>query len=100
MYGPFLEGQGKNNVVVGPWESGEFRGDWCGEDYTQERTVTFNFMKQTIGQTLVEVKHTQRCRRVANDRCIVQIKMEMKGEWWINFKQREDKTSFHLTPVI
>ncbi|KAL7551969.1 hypothetical protein ACHAWF_015176, partial [Thalassiosira exigua] len=79
MYGPFLEKQAKNNVVVGPWESGEFRGDWCGEDYAQERTVTFNFMKVTIGQTLVEVKHTQRCRRVGNDRCIVQIKMEMKG---------------------
>ena len=79
MYGPFLQKQGKNNVVVSPWESGVFEGEWCGEKYTEERLVTFSFMKQTIGQTLVEVKHTQRCRRIENDQCIVQIKMGMKG---------------------
>lgn len=78
MYGPFLEKQGKNNVSVSKWEAGAYEGEWCGETYTEERIVTFNFMKQTIGQTLVEVKHTQRCRRV-DDQCIVQIKMEMKG---------------------
>lgn len=81
VYGPFLEKQKKNNVTVGPWETGteKFEGGWCCETYTEERIVTFNFMKQTIGQTLVEVKHTQRCRRLGDDQCIVQITMEMKG---------------------
>jgi hypothetical protein len=36
-------------------------------------------MKQTIGQTLVEVKHTQRLVRCNDDRCIVHISMQMKG---------------------
>lgn len=80
MYAPFLEQQGKNNVNVLPWEIGEFKGDWCGETYKEKRIVSFDFMKQTIGQTLVEVKHTQQLRRQDNDQCIVQIKMEMKGE--------------------
>jgi len=79
MYGPFLEKAGKNNVVVSSWQPGQYEGEWCGEAYTEERIVTFEFMKQTIGQTLVNVKHTQRCRRKDNDQCIVQIKMEMKG---------------------
>ncbi|KAL9185045.1 hypothetical protein ACHAXT_002822 [Thalassiosira profunda] len=79
MYGPFLEQQGKDNVHVGEWKSGEFEGEWCGETYAHERVVTFEFMKQTIGQTLVQVKHTQRCRRAGNDRLVVHIKMEMKG---------------------
>mmetsp|Transcript_2624 Transcript_2624/g.4016 ORF Transcript_2624/g.4016 Transcript_2624/m.4016 type:complete len:267 (+) Transcript_2624:95-895(+) len=47
--------------------------------YSEKRIVSFSFMKQTIGQTLVEVKHTQQLRRIGNDQCIVQIKMEMKG---------------------
>ena len=79
MYGPFLEKQGKNNVTVGSWVEGSFVGDWCGEKYTNKRIVTFDFLKQTIGKTLVEVKHTQQSRRLGNDQCIVQIKMEMKG---------------------
>lgn len=79
MYGPFLEQQGKNNVTVFPWETGKFEGDWCGEMYTEKRLVTFSFMKKTIGQTLVEVKHTQQLRRKGNDQCIVHIEMEMKG---------------------
>lgn len=80
IYAPFLTSCGKNDVKVTPWEmGGEIVGDWCGEKYTQQRYVTFNFMKQTIGQTLVEVKHTQRCRRLGNDRCIVQMTLEMKG---------------------
>ena len=80
MYGPFLESQGKNNVTVQEWKSGQqFEGEWCGESYTEQRVVSFNFMKQTIGQTLVEVKHTQQFRRVGDDQIIVQIKMEMKG---------------------
>ena len=80
MYGPFLESQGKNNVTVQEWKSGQqFEGEWCRESYTEQRVVSFNFMKQTIGQTLVEVKHTQQFRRVGDDQIIVQIKMEMKG---------------------
>jgi len=79
MYGPFLEKQGKNNVTLTQWETGKYKGDWCGEEYTHERVVAFEFMKQTIGQTLVKVKHTQRCRRIDNDQCIVHISMEMKG---------------------
>ena len=79
MYGPFLDKQGKNNVTVGSWEDGEFVGDWCEEKYTSKRIVTFDFLKQTIGTSLVEVKHTQQSRRLGNDQCIVQIKMEMKG---------------------
>lgn len=79
LYGPFLEKEGKNNVALTKWETGNYKGDWCGEAYTHERIVTFNFMKQTIGQTLVEVKHTQQYRRTNNDQFIVQIKMEMKG---------------------
>lgn len=79
MYAPFLTSCGKNNVKVNPWQEGQFAGDWCQENYTHQRYVTFNFMKQTIGQTLVEVKHTQRCRRQANDQCIVHMTLEMKG---------------------
>ncbi|KAL3805354.1 hypothetical protein HJC23_009061 [Cyclotella cryptica] len=79
MYAPFLTSCGKNNVKVNPWEEGKFTGDWCQENYTHQRHVTFNFMKQTIGQTLVEVKHTQRCRRQTNDQCIVHMTLEMKG---------------------
>ena len=81
MYQPFLESMDKDNVVVGPWENaGGYKGEWCGETYASQRTVTFQFMKQTIGMTLVNVKHTQRCRRVNDDRCIVQMTLEMKGE--------------------
>lgn len=77
MYRPFLESMDKDNVVVGPWEktAGNYEGEWCGERYDSQRTVT-----QTIGMTLVNVKHTQRCRRVNDDRCIVQMTLEMKGE--------------------
>ena len=79
IYGPFLASFGKNNVVVSPWEEGRFQGAWCEQNYTHQRLITFNFMKQTIGQTLVEVKHTQRLIRDKDDRCIVHISMEMKG---------------------
>mmetsp|Transcript_9449 Transcript_9449/g.14607 ORF Transcript_9449/g.14607 Transcript_9449/m.14607 type:complete len:482 (-) Transcript_9449:165-1610(-) len=81
MYEPFLTSCGKNNVKVQKWESqeGGFKGEWCDESYTQQRIVTFNFMKKTIGETLVSVQHTQRCRRVDNDRCIVHMKIDMKG---------------------
>ena len=81
MYGPFLTSCGKNDVKVQKWESHEegYKGEWCGETYSQERIVTFNFMKQTIGQTLVSVQHTQRCRRVDDDRCIVHMTLAMSG---------------------
>ncbi|KAL7493919.1 hypothetical protein ACHAWT_002719 [Skeletonema menzelii] len=81
IYGPFLTSCGKNDVKVNKWESreGGYKGDWCGESYTQQRIVTFNFMKQTIGQTLVSVQHTQRCRRIENDRCILHMSLKMKG---------------------
>lgn len=80
MYQPFLESMDKNNVVVSPWETaGGYKGEWCGGTYASQRTVTFQFMKQTIGMTLVNVKHTQRCQRVNDDRCIVQMTLEMKG---------------------
>ena len=79
IYAPFLESCGKNNIVVSDWEEGQFTGDWCEETYTNQRVITFNFMKQTIGQTLVEVKHTQRLVRDKGDRCVVHISMEMKG---------------------
>ena len=79
MYGLFLDKQEKNNVSVGMWEPGNFEGEWCSEQYTQKRIVTFDFLKQTIGKTLVKVKHTQQSRRLDNDQCIVQIKMEMTG---------------------
>lgn len=83
MYGPFLEKQDKQNVSVGQWQRGEWKGAWCEEQYDFERTVSFNFWKQTIGKTLVDVKHTQRCRRAGDDQCIVQITMEMKGVYGI-----------------
>mmetsp|Transcript_1262 Transcript_1262/g.2047 ORF Transcript_1262/g.2047 Transcript_1262/m.2047 type:complete len:455 (-) Transcript_1262:125-1489(-) len=81
IYGPFLTSCGKNDVNVDKWESqeGGYKGEWCGENYTQQRIVTFNFMKQTIGQTLVSVQHTQRCRRIENDRCILHMTLKMKG---------------------
>jgi hypothetical protein len=79
IYAPFLESCGKNNVVVSKWEEGQFTGDWCEQTYTHQRVITFNFMKQTIGQTLVEVKHTQQLIRYNDDRCIVHISMQMKG---------------------
>jgi len=78
LYKPFLEKQGKDNVTVAEWKEGECNGDWCGEQYAKQREVTFNFYKQTIGKTLVDVKHTQQLRR-ESDRCIVQIKMAMSG---------------------
>jgi hypothetical protein len=58
LYGPFLTSCGKNDIKVNEWESqeGGYTGEWCGEQYTQQRIVTFNFMKQTIGQTLVSVQ--------------------------------------------
>ena len=79
LYAAFLEKQEKNNVTVSPWKTGNYTGNWCGEAYTEERAVTFNFLKQTIGKTLVEVTHTQQCRR-SDDRCVVQIKIAMKGK--------------------
>eukprot|EP00985_Skeletonema_marinoi_P021069 scaffold12734_cov103-Skeletonema_marinoi.AAC.2 len=81
IYGPFLTSCGKNDVNVDKWErqEGGYKGEWCGENYTQQRIVTFNFMKQTIGQTLVSVQHTQRCHRIENDRCILHMTLKMKG---------------------
>lgn len=79
IYAPFLESCGKNDVIVSGWEEGEYTGDWCEQIYSYQRVITFNFMKQTIGQTLVEVKHTQRLLRNKEDRSIVHISMEMKG---------------------
>ncbi|KAL7425921.1 hypothetical protein ACHAXM_000238 [Skeletonema potamos] len=81
LYGPFLTSCGKNDIKVNEWESqeGGYTGEWCGEQYTQQRIVTFNFMKQTIGQTLVSVQHTQRCRLVDNDRCIVHMTLDVNG---------------------
>ena len=81
MYGPFLEKQGKEHVAVTPWEPETAAGEWCGEAYEEHRVVTFSFMKQTIGQTKVEVTHTQRRRREGDDRRVVQIRMEMIGVW-------------------
>jgi hypothetical protein len=84
VYGPFLTSCGKNNVKVQPWESKEeggegYKGEWCGETYDQQRIVTFDFMKKTIGETLVSVQHTQRCRRIDNDQCIVHMTLDMNG---------------------
>jgi len=81
MYGPFLTSCDKNDVKVEKWKSQEdgYKGEWCGETYNLQRIVTFNFMKKTIGETLVSVKHTQRCRRIDNDRCIVHMTLDMKG---------------------
>ena len=81
MYGPFLTSCGKNDVKVQKWESHEegYKGEWCGETYPQKRIVTFNFMKKTIGETLVSVQHTQRCRCVDNDRCVVHMTLKMDG---------------------
>lgn len=81
MYEPFLTSCEKNDVKVHKWESHEkgYKGEWCGETYNLQRIVTFNFMKKTIGETLVSVKHTQRCRRIDNDRCIVHMTLDMKG---------------------
>ena len=82
VYAPFLTSCGKNNVKVEPWESNEdggYKGEWCGETYDQQRIVTFDFMKKTIGETLVSVQHTQRCRRIDNDRCIVHMTLDMNG---------------------
>jgi hypothetical protein len=79
IYAPFLTTCGKDNVKVSPWEEGQFTNEWCQQSYTHQRRITFQFMKQTIGQTLVEVQHTQRMIRDKDDRCIVQITMEMKG---------------------
>ena len=79
IYAPFLTSCGKDNVVVSHWEEKPCTGDWCKQSYTHQRLIKFNFMKQTIGQTLVEVKHTQRLYRDNDDRCIVHISMEMKG---------------------
>jgi len=81
LYGPFLTSCGKNDVKVNKWESqeGGYTGEWCSEHYTQQRIVTFNFMKKTIGQSLVSVQHTQRCRLIENDRCILHMTLKMKG---------------------
>ncbi len=81
MYGPFLTSCDKNDVKVEKWKSQEdgYKGEWCGETYNLQRIVTFNFMKKTIGETLVSVKHTQRCRRIDNDRCIVHMTLAMNG---------------------
>jgi len=86
LYKPFLEKQGKDNVTVAEWKEGECNGDWCGEQYAKQREVTFNFYKQTIGKTLVDVKHTQQLRR-ESDRCIVQIKMAMSGKLLVIYSQ-------------
>jgi len=79
IYASFLTSCGKQNVQVSPWEEGQYKGDWCQQSYTHQRLINFDFMKQTIGQTLVQVKHVQRLLRYNNDRCIVHISMEMKG---------------------
>lgn len=79
LYAPFLTSCGKDNIVVSHWEEKPCTGDWCEQSYTHQRLINFNFMKQTIGLTLVEVKHTQRLYRDNDDRCIVHISMEMKG---------------------
>lgn len=79
MYQPFLEKQGKDNVSVSEWKEGDCTGKWCDEQYSKQREVTFNFYKQTIGKTLVDVKHTQMMRRNDSDQCCVQIKMAMSG---------------------
>jgi hypothetical protein len=83
LYGPFLTSCGKNDVEVSPWERQEggegYKGEWCDEEYTQQRIVTFNFMKKTMGESLVSVKHTQRCRRINDDRCIVHMTLKMDG---------------------
>ena len=82
IYAPFLTSCGKNNVKVEKWESsqeGGYTGEWCGEHYELQRIVTFNFMKQTIGQTLVSVQHTQRCHRIDNDRFILHMTIKMQG---------------------
>ena len=79
MYQPFLEKQGKDNVSVSEWKEGDCTGEWCDEQYSKQREVTFNFYKHTIGKTLVDVKHTQMMRRNDSDQCCVQIKMAMSG---------------------
>lgn len=73
-------------MTVAEWKEGECNGDWCGEQYAKQREVTFNFYKQTIGKTLVDVKHTQQLRR-ESDRCIVQIKMAMSGKLLVIYSQ-------------
>jgi len=79
FYGPWLTGAGKEDVQVGDWVTdGEFVGSWCGETYTQKRTVTFVFNKNIPlwGPTVAAVTHTHHCR-VSEDKCVLQMTIAM-----------------------
>ena len=83
-----------------PWEAdAAAAGEWCGEAYEERRVVTFSFMKQTIGQTKVEVTHTQRRRREGDDRRVVQIRMEMKGAWRVRSDKAREALCVHVVHV-
>lgn len=85
LYKPWLETSGKKDVVVQQWQrrlEGPYTGTWDGEEYDQQRTVTFRFTRTThlyTGPPVADVKHTQYCRLVPDECCVLSMTIEMQG---------------------
>lgn len=81
LYEPWLK-KGSFDVEVGNWFFTKVTGSWCGEQYSQKRSVSFKQKRTThlyIGPPIVNVKQTQYCRVEGNDKCVLSMTVEFEG---------------------
>jgi len=86
FYAPFLVEKKSHDVKVGDWEFAEgdtgFENKWSGERFPQRRVVTFKFTRTThlyVGPPVAGVTQTQYCSVDGDDKCILEMTVEMDG---------------------
>jgi len=85
FYGPFLIEKKSHDVEVGDWEFADgkgFQNKWSEEHFPQKRVVTFKFKRTThlyVGPPIAGVTQTQYCFVEGDDKCIIEMTVEMDG---------------------
>lgn len=80
LYKPWLEKEAFD-IDVSLWKMNQKKGQWCDEDYTQHRSVSFKIKRRThlyIGPPIANVHQTHYCR-VDEDVCVVAMSVDMSG---------------------
>mmetsp|Transcript_4784 Transcript_4784/g.6216 ORF Transcript_4784/g.6216 Transcript_4784/m.6216 type:complete len:435 (+) Transcript_4784:78-1382(+) len=82
LFEPWLKEGGKMDISVEKWQDGNFKGEWDKESYYKQRLVNFKFTRTThmyTGPPIASVQHTQNCRLIGDDRCVLAMKVKMEG---------------------
>jgi len=87
FYYSWLVDCSNHEIKVSEWEYGTFKKDWCGETYTQRRTVTYKYTRTThlyVGPPTADVTQTHYCRVEGHqdgpgDKCVLSMTIKMDG---------------------